>query len=216
MLGNIGIVASLLRSTLKTVPVIGVALILGMATAGAQSESQSPEPDSSRLEAQQPAQQAVPGQPADYRLGSGDRVRITVFGQQDLTGEYLVDGKGMLAFPLVGQIRAGGLTASELEHTLVSKLKPEYLKDPKVSAVVLTYRPFYIVGEVKKPGSYAYVSGMTVINAIALAGGFTYRAREGSFYVDRAGKDGKKARLDATPDTPVQPGDIITVRERYF
>lgn len=158
----------------------------------------------------------APAQQSDYHLGPGDRIRIIVFGQKDMTGEYLVDGSGMLSFPLIGQIRAGGLTAAGLESEITSKLKPDYLKDPKVSVVVLTYRPFYIVGEVKTPGSYPYVSGMSVINAVALAGGFTYRAKEGSFYVDRAGKNGKKTRIDAGPDTSVQPGDVITVRERYF
>ncbi|HEX6958803.1 MAG TPA: polysaccharide biosynthesis/export family protein [Ferrovibrio sp.] len=151
-----------------------------------------------------------------YRLGSGDRVRITVYGQPELTGEYSVDGSGSLAFPLIGQVQAGGLTAASLEQLLVSKLKPDYLKDPSVSVEVLTYRPFYIVGEVRTPGSYAYVSGMTVINAVALAGGFTYRAKENSFYVTRTGENGEKTKLSASPDTPVLPGDVITVRERYF
>lgn len=160
--------------------------------------------------------QAAPAQSPDYRLGAGDRVRIIVFGEKDMTGEYLVDGSGLLSFPLIGNIKAGGLTASQLEKEITNKLKPDYLRDPNVSVVVLTYRPFYIVGEVKTPGSYAYVTGMTVINAVALAGGFTYRAKEGSFYVDRAGKNGKKTRIDADPETPVQPGDVITVRERYF
>lgn len=158
----------------------------------------------------------TPAQSPDYRLGPGDRVRIIVFNQKDMTGEYLVDGTGLLSFPLIGQVKAGGLTAGELEREITNKLKPDYLRDPNVSVVVLTYRPFYIVGEVKTPGSYAYVTGMTVINAVALAGGFTYRAREGSFYVDRTGKDGKKSRIDASPETPVVPGDVITVRERYF
>src|SRR3546814_12065789 len=84
-----------------------------------------------------------------YKLGAGDHVRITVFGQPDLTGEYTVDGGGMIAFPLVGEIHAGGLTASQLQTTLVDKLQPQYLRDPSVSAALLTYRPFYIVGEVR-------------------------------------------------------------------
>lgn len=184
-----------------------------LATAGnVQAQSSSP-PATAALPA--PAEQGTPQSP-DYRMGSGDRVRVTVFGQKDLTGEYLVDGSGLLAFPLIGQIRAGGLTAGELEHQIRSKLTPDYLRDPNVSVVVLSYRPFYIVGEVKTPGSYPYVAGMSVINAIALAGGFTYRAKESSFYLSRAGKDGQKSRMDATPDTQVQPGDVITVRERYF
>lgn len=166
----------------------------------------------------QPPGQPPPGisQSPDYRLGSGDRVRITVFGQQDLTGEYLVDGSGMLAFPLIGRVPAGQKTGAELAQEIAKRLDPDYLRNPNISVEVLSYRPFYIVGEVRQPGSYPYVSGMSVINAIALAGGFTYRARESSFYLTRAGRDGEKTKIDAGPETPVQPGDVITVRERYF
>jgi polysaccharide export outer membrane protein len=159
---------------------------------------------------------AAPPQDPGYKLGPGDHLRINVFNQKDLTGEYLVDGTGLLAFPLIGSVQAGGLTAHELERVIINKLKPDYLRDPNVNVVVLTYRPFYIVGEVKQPGSYPYVSGMTIINAIALAGGFTYRAKESSFYLTRSDKQGHKNRMDASPDTSVQPGDVITVRERYF
>lgn len=160
---------------------------------------------------------ALPSAAAEgYRLGSGDRVRVTVFGQPELTGEYAVDGGGQMSFPLVGQLRAGGMTAVELEKALIGKLSPEYLKNPSISVEVLTYRPFYIVGEVRTPGSYPFVSGMTVLNAVALAGGFTYRARENSFYVTRTGEDGSKVKLTSGAETTILPGDIITVRERYF
>jgi polysaccharide export outer membrane protein len=151
-----------------------------------------------------------------YRLGSGDRVRITVFGQPELTGEYAVDGSGQMSYPLVGQIGAGGMTAHELEKALIGKLSPNYLKNPSISVEVLTYRPFYIVGEVRTPGSYPFVSGMTVLNAVALAGGFTYRARETSFYVTRTGENGAKNKITAGAEATILPGDIITVRERYF
>ena len=190
------------------VPTIAIVLSLATTPVGAQTQ---PGP-----QAAIPPQGATPPQDADYKLGSGDRVRIVVFNQKDMTGEYLVDGTGMLAFPLIGQVRAGGLTAHQLEKAIEAKLKPDYLRDPNVSVVVLTYRPFYIVGEVKTPGSYPYVTGMTIINAVDLAGGFTYRAKESSFYLTRTEKDGQKKRVDATPDTTVQPGDVITVRERYF
>ncbi|MBB6251929.1 polysaccharide export outer membrane protein [Nitrospirillum iridis] len=153
---------------------------------------------------------------ADYQLGPGDRVRITVFGQQDLSGEYAVDGTGALSFPLVGQVHAGSMTASQLGKSLETSLSPAYIKNPHISVEVLSYRPFYILGEVKTPGSYAYVSGMTVLNAVALAGGFTYRARDDDFRLQRTAKDGNKTQVDAEPTTPVQPGDVITVRERYF
>ena len=165
-----------------------------------------------------PVEQAATAAPtsASYHLGSGDRVRITVYGQPEMTGEYAIDGGGTLSFPLIGQVHAGGLSAGGLEQVLVDRLQPGYLKNPSVSVEVLTYRPFYIVGEVRTPGSYPYVSGMTVLNAVALAGGFTYRAREDDFYVMRAATGGQKKKLEAEVDTPVLPGDVITVRERYF
>ena len=188
---------------------IGAASAVGILAMIACNSGMAQTPQTAALP---PAQNA--GQ--DYRLGPGDRIRIIVFGQKDMTGEFAVDGSGLLSFPLIGNIQAGGMTAEDLERAITNKLKPDYLRDPKVSVVVLTYRPFYIVGEVKTPGSYAYVTGMSVINAVALAGGFTYRAKESSFYLDRTAKNGKKTRIDAGPDTSVQPGDVITVRERYF
>ena len=152
---------------------------------------------------------------ADYRLGSGDRVRVSVFGEPSLSGDYQVDGLGKLAFPLIGQVQAGGLTASGLQAKLSAALSPDYVKNPSVSVEILSYRPFYIVGEVRTPGSYPYVAGMSVINGVALAGGFTYRAKKGDFYLTRT-VGSKKVQLDATPETPVEPGDVITVRERFF
>ncbi len=153
---------------------------------------------------------------SDYKLGAGDRMRIIVYGQQNLTGEYALDGSGMLAFPLIGQVPAMGMTPAQLERAIVAKLHPDYLRNPSVSVEVMTRRPFYIVGEVKNPGSYPYVSGMIVINAIALAGGFTYRARESSFYIKRNDQSGQAGRITANQETLVQPGDVIMVRERYF
>ncbi|MDE1145969.1 MAG: polysaccharide export protein [Azospirillaceae bacterium] len=206
---------------LAALAVAAGAILLPILPAGAQNNGAPPAPNTAGA----PGGAVVanndtavsPGVAAnDYQLGPGDRVRITVFGQADLSGEYAVDGTGILSFPLVGQVHAGSLTAGQLGHTLESSLSPNYLKNPRVSVEVLSYRPFYILGEVKTPGSYAYVSGMSVLNAVALAGGFTYRARDDDFRLTRTGKDGKKTQVDADPTTPVQPGDVITVRERYF
>ena len=159
-------------------------------------------------------QQSIINDP-NYQLGAGDHVRVIVFGQPDLTGEFEVNGSGQIAFPLIGNIGAGGLSASQLETRIASELKPDYLRDPHVSVEVMTYRPFYIVGEVNNPGNYAYTNGMTVINAVAMAGGFTYRAKEDDFYITRAG-DPSSAKQDAEQQTKVHPGDVITVRERWF
>jgi polysaccharide export outer membrane protein len=150
-----------------------------------------------------------------YRLGAGDHVHITVFGQKDLTGDYQVDGNGMLAFPLIGRVHAGGLTAGELQREITHRLSPDYIRNPSVSVEVMNYRPFYILGEVNKPGSYPYVNGMTVLNAAAIAGGFTYRAKDDDFKITRV-EGGRHFDITANDDTPVRPGDIITIPERFF
>ncbi|MGE0152925.1 MAG: polysaccharide biosynthesis/export family protein [Reyranellaceae bacterium] len=152
----------------------------------------------------------------EYRLASGDRLRITVFGQPEMSREYQIDGAGRLAFPLVGTFNARGMTPGALEEALVDKLDPNYVRNAAVSVELLTFRPFYIVGEVKVPGSYSYVPGMTVLNAVAIGGGYTYRARENNFIVRRPSGEGRVTQLAATADTPLLPGDIVTVRERYF
>lgn len=154
-------------------------------------------------------------EPSAYRLGPGDRVQVTVFGQEDLTGEYLVDGAGNISMSLIGAVPAGGRTAPDLESQIAERLTPKYLNDPKVGVQVLTHRPFFIVGEVKEPGSYAYVDDMVVMTAVALAGGLTYRADDDDFYITRKA-DPERLQRAAGPNTPVQPGDLITVRERFF
>ena len=150
-----------------------------------------------------------------YRLGSGDRVKVTVYGHEDLSGEFDLDSEGNISLPLIQDVQASGLTAEQLEDSITDELQPDYLKRPKVSVEVLTYRPFYIIGEVKTPGSYPYVSGMTVLNAVALAGGYTYRAKTKAVLITRPdGAD--KREIKADPDTPVMPGDVIEVPERFF
>lgn len=150
-----------------------------------------------------------------YRLGPGDKVRVTVFGDDQLSGEFQVDATGAIAMPLIGEVDAHGRTTSELATAVAEKLSKDYLKNPKVSVEVIDYRPFYILGEVKNPGSYPYVNGMRVMNAIALAGGFTYRAREGHMKINRD-VGGQVQELDADQSTVVQPGDVIEVPERFF
>ena len=150
------------------------------------------------------------------KLGPNDRLRITVFGQPTLTGEYTLDGNGVLAFPLIGNVPANGSTTSELQQKIAAKLQPEYLVNPNVSAEIVNRRPFYVVGEVQKPGNYPYVSDITAVNAIAMAGGFTRRARKNDFYIRRLDKDGKMVRIEANAGTVLQAGDTLEVRERLF
>jgi protein involved in polysaccharide export with SLBB domain len=157
---------------------------------------------------------AAPG--ADYKLGPNDRVRIIVFGQPTLTGEFSLDGNGVLAFPLIGNIPAQGVTTAELQKLIAAKLEPDYLVNPSVSAEVVTRRPFYVIGEVHKPGNYPYVTDMTALNAVAMAGGFTNRARKNEFYVKRLDQSGKMVRVEAKSGTVLRPGDTLEVRERLF
>ena len=157
------------------------------------------------------------GSPGDSnKLGPNDRLRITVFGQPTLTGEYTLDGNGVLAFPLIGNVPANGVTTSQLQQAIAAKLKPDYMVNPNVSAEIVTRRPFYVIGEVQKPGNYPYVSDMTAVNAIAMAGGFTRRARKNDFYIRRLDKDGKVVRIEANAGTVLQAGDTLEVRERVF
>lgn len=152
---------------------------------------------------------------SEYRLGPGDKVKITVFGQEDLSGEFIVDGSGQLSLPLIKNVKALGLSQQELEESITQKLKPDYLKNPQVSVQVLDYRPFYIIGEVKNPGSYPYVNGMLVVNAVAMAGGYTYRAKKKKAHIIR-GNDQAKEKQQANPTTEVLPGDVIEIPERFF
>jgi polysaccharide export outer membrane protein len=152
---------------------------------------------------------------AGYTLGPGDQIRLTVFRHEDLSGEFALDGEGFFALPLVGEILGGGMTERQLENEIEVRLKSGgYLVDPQVSIEVLNYRPFYIIGEVNNPGSYQYVNGMNVINAVALAGGFTYRADQDDIIITRGGANGDE--LDADQTTSVLPGDIVEVTERFF
>jgi polysaccharide export outer membrane protein len=151
----------------------------------------------------------------DYKLGAGDKVRVTVFGEDELGGEFAVDGSGYIRLPLIGQVKALGLSARNLENEVTTLLKDGYLKEPRVNVEVTTYRPFYIMGEVSRPGQYPYVSGMTVLHALALAGGYTERARTTDVDIRRNGQS-QPERLPVDPTVKVFPDDIITVRQRYF
>ena len=150
-----------------------------------------------------------------YALGPGDRLRITVYGEEKLTGEYLVDGGGAIAFPLIGAVEAKGLTAPALPEKVTAALRQGYLENPSVAIDVLNFRPYYILGEVTKPGEYPFVEGLTVFSAVAKAEGFTYRADEHRVFIRHKGGAGEDLyKLDGT--TPIQPGDTIRVPERHF
>ena len=155
------------------------------------------------------------GSDRPYVLGPGDRLRIKVYNDADLTGEYEVNSAGIVSVPLVGQVRAMGLTTSQLEETIAARMKGRFAQDPKINVEVATYAPFYIYGEVKKAGEYPFQPGLTVADAIATAGGLTYRANESKIYVQRADSH---IQQTVTLDVPTRifPGDNIRVSERMF
>ncbi len=147
----------------------------------------------------------------EYRLGTGDQLRITVFTEEELSREVEVDSAGRITLPLVGDLPEVGRTLKDVEQMIFEALTPDYFRNPVVSVEIINYRPFFIIGEVANPGSYPYVGGMTVITAVAIAGGFTYRAVEDEFVISRGGK-----QIHAGKETCVLPGNVIEVRERFF
>ncbi len=189
----------------------GLCLLIPVLCVGVTAACSSPQPSSMTSV---PAQ-AVPVADSAYQLDAGDKLRVIVFGEMDLGGEYEVDGSGFVRLPLIGQLRAGGLAVNEFENSMKEALEKGYLRDARVSVEVINYRPFYILGQVNRPGEYPYVNGMSVLNAVALAGGYTYRANESSVYIRRRGAM-EESLAPVDQRTRVNPGDIITVRERFF
>jgi polysaccharide export outer membrane protein len=151
----------------------------------------------------------------DYKLGSGDRVRVTVYGEEDLSGEFQVDSTGYIRLPLIGQMQASGHSAYQLEGSIEASLENGYLKNPRVNVEVTTYRPFYIIGQVNRPGQYAYVSNMSALDAIGLAGGFTEHALESVVHIRHEG-DGKERDVAPDETVKVRPGDVIRVDQTLF
>jgi polysaccharide export outer membrane protein len=152
---------------------------------------------------------------SDYRLAIQDRVKVTVYNEPTLSGEFLVNADGSLAYPLIGSVPAQNKTATELQAAIKLRLADGFVRDPSVAVEILSFRPLYIYGEVNAPGQYPYTSGLTVLNAVALAKGFTYRADQKRIFMKHADSSGK-SETRVLPDSPVAPGDTIRVAERYF
>lgn len=151
----------------------------------------------------------------DYRLGPGDRLKVTVFGHPQESGEFEVDGSGNLAYPLLGRVPARGKTLPDLQEFIRAELDRRFIVDPRISIEVLNYRPFYIYGEVNRAGSYPFVSGLTIRRAVAIAGGFTRRARREPVTLIREREKGVE-KISSALDIPVLPGDIIEIPRRLF
>ena len=202
---------------MKLVVSLKIIFVLGIMGGSMAACSSGPAPSSSQLSQTTDATQtqSIEEFGDAYRLGGGDRLRVNVFGEDDLSGEFVIDGGGHVSLPLVGEVQAGGMTVREFEQETVSVLSERYLRNPQVSVEVLNFRPFYILGEVNAGGEYPYVQRMTVLNAVAVAGGFTYRADRNRVFVVRADSP-DEIELDLDQGAIVLPGDIIRIPERFF
>jgi polysaccharide export outer membrane protein len=152
---------------------------------------------------------------APYTLDGGDKLRVTVFGQEGLTNSYAVDGAGRISMPLIGRVDARGLTTAQVAAQITDKLKSGFVREPHVAVEVETYRPFFILGEVTAAGQYAYVNNLTVETAIAIAGGFTARANRANVTIVR-NVNGVPSSASVPIYFNVRPGDTITIHERWF
>jgi len=167
------------------------------------------------------ATQRTPVYTANYsevstgRIAKGDKIKVTTFGEDRFSGEYLVHADGKISFPLFGDIQADGLTAAELGAAIAGRLAPDYLRDPQVVAEVVSFRPVYVLGEVARPGQYAFVEGMTMYALFAQAGGLSYRANPKTVFVRHDGQR-REIRLRVESSTPVRPGDTVRVTQRIF
>jgi polysaccharide biosynthesis/export protein len=152
---------------------------------------------------------------APYLLASGDRLRVMVFGQENLSNSFSVDGAGDISMPLIGIVKASGLTTADLERVIEARLRNGFIREPRVSVEVEAYRPFFVLGEVTTAGQYPFINGMTVQNAIAVAGGYTPRGYQDDVDITRI-VNGRPITFAAPLTFPVRPGDTIKVRERFF
>jgi polysaccharide biosynthesis/export protein len=152
---------------------------------------------------------------AAYHLDAGDRLRVVVYGQEGLTNTYAIDAGGSITMPLIGSVPARGRTTAGLAAAISTKLRAGFIREPSVAVEIEAYRPFFILGEVAAPGQYPYVPNMTVESAVAIAGGFSPRARRDSVTVTRADASGT-ARFVVPPGSPISPGDTVLVSERWF
>lgn len=194
-------------------PAISIVLLsslLAACSAAGNSIISSEQATSSYASARNGAEREHP-----YVIAPGDRVRLKVYGDDNLSDEYEVNSAGRVSIPLVGSVKAAGLTTGELEKAIASRMKGNIARDPKINIEIANYAPFYIFGEVKKAGVYPYQPGLTVADAVATAGGLTYRADESAIYLQHPGaKASELVKLDVP--MRVRPGDNIRVSERMF
>ena len=152
---------------------------------------------------------------AAYRLDAGDRLRIVVYGQEGLTNSYAIDAGGSITMPLIGAVRARGITPAALANSITGRLRNGFIREPSVAVEIEAYRPFFILGEVAAPGQYPYVPNMSVESAVAIAGGFSARARRDEVMLTHTTEQGVM-RAAVPLGTPIDPGDTIQIGERWF
>jgi protein involved in polysaccharide export with SLBB domain len=199
-------------------PAVALALLLllgacggGFDLFGTSTGASNGTPDGTSASADKPAQRSG----LQLRLSPGDKIKVIVFGEDKLSGDYQIDSAGGVSMPLAGTVQAAGLTKPELEQALTAKFKSEYLRNPRVTVDVISFRPFYVLGEVKNPGEFPYRNGLNVLSAIAIAGGATYRANNTVVWIQRAGTT-EFAEYPQSPSVLVMPGDVLRLQERYF
>ncbi len=198
---------SLPESAVRLAPVAIAALLASACADGASAPELPLRPAADNL--------GAPTLARIYRLGAGDKLQITVFGEPDLSGKFAVTAAGTVAMPLIGEIVAKGRPIADFRTALVSRLRNGVLKNPKVTVEVVSFRPIYVHGEVKNGGEFPYKSGLRLRDAVALAGGFTYRAQTSYLMITREGQSAEyKVRMQN--DLTIMPGDNIRVPERFF
>lgn len=190
----------------KAVRSLATAILAGLSLA-ACSETAGTPPSPSFATGNQAVQRT-------YRLGVGDKLKITVFGEENLSGATEVNAMGQVALPLAGEIPAKGLAINQFRDAVVRRLQDGYLKTPKVTVEVTNYRAIYVHGEVKSAGEFPYKPGLTLRDAVAVAGGYTYRADQSFLLVAREGEP--LTRIPLPSDVPVLPGDNLQIPERFF
>lgn len=173
------------------------------------------EPLPAVVPAAEPVAVVVPPPEGGYRLDSGDKLRVVVFGQEGLSNSYTVDPSGKITMPLIGAVPARGSTTASLQQAIAARLRQGFIREPHVAVEVETYRPFFILGEVTLPGQYPYVANMTVETAVAIAGGFTPRAFKYKVEISRS-SGGVTTRMTVSANYRVQPGDTVIIAERWF
>src|SRR5476649_2182125 len=186
-----------------------VLLAVALEVSGCSSPGDHGPATQADMEAATAAATAVP------RFQGGEKIRINVYGEPTLSGDYDIDPNGVVSLPLAGTVRAVGLTQPEFEQALAKKFKSEYLKNPKVTVTILQFRPIYIVGEIAKPGEFPYKPGLNILTAMALAGGGTYRANRNYVLIQHIGETATK-EYPQSATTMILPGDLIKIPERYF